>query len=164
MIYLTTALLAFFIFSGICKAEPDSTIKYLMNEPVSMLDWGLFQLEKRLEAGLSDVCSVDYEPVSNRIRIERIIGFDKKLPDIEWAKSECKSAVIGIRVIADQTVAFKSDFYHRLGSSRFKREPENLAEMLMKVTEIRIVVFYRGTTKPIRCMGPLLGEDIYFKE
>ena len=31
---------------GSVEAGPDSTAKYLMNEPVSMMDWGCYRLEK----------------------------------------------------------------------------------------------------------------------
>ena len=37
-----------FISVGISKAEPTPTISYLMNTPVSMLDFGIYKLETLL--------------------------------------------------------------------------------------------------------------------
>ena len=44
----------FLLFSGICNAEPDSTFKYLMNEPLTMLDWGIYRMQKSIENEIGD--------------------------------------------------------------------------------------------------------------
>ena len=44
---LTALLLLAFADTG--PAEHTAPIKYLMNEPVSMLDWGIYRHGKRLE-------------------------------------------------------------------------------------------------------------------
>ena len=48
--YSATVLIVFLIFSGIGRAEPNSTMGYLMNEPVSLLDFGIFRLETFLKS------------------------------------------------------------------------------------------------------------------
>ena len=37
-----------FICNGICLAEPSAPVRYLMDEPVSMLEWGMFRLSEAL--------------------------------------------------------------------------------------------------------------------
>ena len=49
-------------------AEPSSEIKFLMDRPVSMLDWGMFKLERQL--GIADIdASVSYFWEENEVRI-----------------------------------------------------------------------------------------------
>ena len=70
-------LFLLFISVGTSKAEPTPTISYLMNTPVSMLDFGIFKLNTRFESysdklriGKTEpLITVEYEWDSNRIEI-----------------------------------------------------------------------------------------------
>ena len=66
------------------RAEPSSAMKFLMDDPVSMLDWGIFHLERSLEKRMhgldhlpddtwSQSASVNYDWEKNRLTIE--IGY-----------------------------------------------------------------------------------------
>jgi hypothetical protein len=133
--YFATVLIAFFIFSGICKAEPDSTIKYLMNEPISMLEWGLFRLEQNLKRTSREYKANYYQDI-NRIYIEYM--FDNKLQDLHRAKDACKNVFIEIRSAVASPLIFNHSFSHSM-HYKFKNEPTDLAEKLMAITEIYVV-------------------------
>jgi hypothetical protein len=162
---LIIVLVTFFFLSETCKAELDSTIRYLMNEPVSMLELGLFRLEIKLKQIHSPLYSVIYFPDSNRIYIEFYIGlnigFDKEIQDIQTAKDRCKRTLKSIRKVANSLTFYKS-FTHLI-FSKTKHEPEKLAENLMSITDIKIFATY-GKEKMLSCRASLLGKDIYFFE
>lgn len=72
---LFLGLLYILFSSSITNAEPSKSIRALMKEPVSLMDWGLFHLEKRLEgvsfpsAESPPSVDVSYYEEENRIRI-----------------------------------------------------------------------------------------------
>ena len=39
---------------GELKAEPDSTVRYLMNEPMTMFEWGMYRLKTDLNSPRDD--------------------------------------------------------------------------------------------------------------
>ena len=68
--YSATVLIAFLIFSGIGRAEPYSTMRYLMNEPVSLLDFGIFRLETFLKSkDINNFFKVDFDSDDKKIAI-----------------------------------------------------------------------------------------------
>ena len=70
-------------------AEPSSDISTLMNRKISLLDWGLFRLEQRLnETNLDPFVSYDWD--ENEIIIGILSDPFLKLDSMETAKSECE--------------------------------------------------------------------------
>jgi hypothetical protein len=68
--YSATVLIVFLIFSGIGRAEPNSTMRYLMNEPVSLLDFGIFRLETFLKSkDINNFFKVDFDSDDKKIVI-----------------------------------------------------------------------------------------------
>jgi len=159
------------IFASPCKAEPDSTIRYLMNEPVSLLDIGIdrFNLYLGYSLGTGEgqpdsfrrsPVSVSYRWEANKLRLNRILFFNKKI-DVDTLKNECKEEIELIRCMVNYGL-LESCFTH-LGLAT-KNEPDNLVRNLEKIIEIRIKVINSDTKKGIECIAPLLGKDIYFME
>lgn len=60
--------------SSVCRAEPSPAVRYLIDTPVSMLDFGIYRIEKHLEeslksSGYRGVVTVSYSLARNRITI-----------------------------------------------------------------------------------------------
>ena len=99
-------------------AEPSRVVRYLMNDPVTMWDWGELKLEDALEDAFdienpNDIMghllaehemyvrvSVDYNWKGNRLRLLVIMGsapwVESELPE-ESARFMCKEVVLRVR-------------------------------------------------------------------
>ncbi|MDB4265055.1 hypothetical protein N9893_03215 [bacterium] len=159
---LIIVFVTFLFLFEICRAEPDSTIQYLMNEPVTMLEWGLFRLEQHLNRTPQGL-KVNYYPEINRIRIEHEIGFNNKFKDLYWAKDACKHVFKAIRSLAGSPLIYKHSFHHSM-HYRLKNEPKDLDKKLMAITEIYVVAHYGDKNSSVMCTAPLSGNDIFFNE
>jgi len=158
-----------FIFVSPCNAEPDSTIRYLMNEPISMLDFGLYRLglelewqtKGHIEEGYrkSDVM-VSYDWGKNRIFLRRLWILREDI-DVDTLKDECKREIRLFRLVVNFAL-LENCFRHSGFTS--KKEPENLLDNLLKIMEIKIEAMNLYKKKGIVCSAPLLGKDIYFME
>lgn len=84
------------LINAIClpaNAEPDSVVRFLMNDPVSMLDWGIFRLEDYLRPfNKSLVLMIQYHFNSNRI----VITAEPKEINLGGTKY-CKDTIVKIR-------------------------------------------------------------------
>ena len=69
-------------------AEPSNDISKLMNRQISLLDWGLFRLEQRLNETDYDVF-VTYSWDENEITIGTISDGNRKIESMETAKRDC---------------------------------------------------------------------------
>jgi hypothetical protein len=64
------ALIAFLIVAGLGTAEPNNTMRYLMNEPVHLLDLGIFQLETYLNSkNVDNFLKVDFDSDDEKLVI-----------------------------------------------------------------------------------------------
>ncbi|MDA9673618.1 hypothetical protein N9U01_04315 [Paracoccaceae bacterium] len=70
------------------SAEPSSGIKTLMDRPMSMLDWGMYRLQKELEASDSKTY-VSYSWQNNEILVSSFSGLASKVSSMEEAKQNC---------------------------------------------------------------------------
>ena len=113
-VYTVLISLLMFICNGICLAEPSAPVRYLMDEPVSMLEWGMFRLSEALTNDKEptyhcikqilkehDLCivapyvRVSYDWDSNRLRIKTLV-FEKSQPQEiskEKKKEICKLVI-----------------------------------------------------------------------
>jgi hypothetical protein len=169
-ISLIIATIIFLLLSGICNAEPDSTIKYLMNEPVSMLDFGLYRMDRYLEIYFKVKGNpppelwhiVHYRWDENRI----IVACNISLPTKRTMTK--KDAMAAARdLVGDIRHALNSPYTKFFSHYDFSRstEPKKIAEKLIQLVEIRIAVYHTdGGSGYIQCTAPLRGKDIYFKE
>lgn len=164
---LIIVLFTFYIFSEICKAEPDKTIQYLMNEPVSMFDLGLYLLEKELESTLKSEYIVTYLPKTNEISIKNPADLSELMPDIQQAKEKCKLKIKNVRTVAQPIVFF--DSFGRSFLYTGKQESIDLNDLiknLMNITKLELLTPYgvEEHYNSVFCTAPLIGSEIYFKE
>jgi len=173
-----------FITVGISRAEPTPTISYLMNTPVSMLDFGILKLNTRLESfgnklmiGKTEpLITVFYEWNSNRIKIFYSYLIKKGLYKGQDIKQEITHLIEMIKESYfgyDHKTGKQTEFGRQGGSQLLncfahydyvlKNEPKNLVKELEKITEIYISVVVLGdsTTKGT---SPLISNKIYWSK
>ena len=149
------------LFGALCiqvYGEPTPTVSWLMNEPVSMWDWGLMRLENslRAERSLSNFSvRVDYQWDANIIRI---LVNDTLEPENDWGREKIvdygKQVANSIReslYVNTQTGKpygsgesfLEINFFH-MGFERHSR-PDNMGKELDAITEIRVhIMFYEN--------------------
>ena len=161
-----------FIPSG--RAEPSPAVEYLMREPVSMLDWGLAQIEQDLfrkreiltgsKQNLFDPepsIHVNYTWEENRIQIflKLTLRSDvKKTPQ----------RMTGIRQHVEFIITYLRggltmhpyDAFFRHKGFRSKESPQNMDEELVKITDIHITVRDHQQNILSRCRAALSGKEI----
>lgn len=181
-------LLLFFlvVFASHSYAEPSATFKYLMNEKMTMMDWGLFRLDKHLNNGLKSLELINtiikktsivyYDWDTNRITIRLVLhvkGWETE--NIKPVKEFCKAATKDYRDLLHtdvepnlrRHVGIKSYFLHNGWTD--STEPENLMKEIENSTLIRIDISGSKTGKPpykniVSCESPLMGSEIHFIE
>ena len=90
--YLTTALIMFFILSGIGRADQNSTMRHLMNEPVSLLDYGILRLETFLKSkDMDNFLKVGFDSNDEKIEIIFVYFLTKEIVDKEEAENRFRS-------------------------------------------------------------------------
>lgn len=158
-------------------AEPSPTVRYLMNEPVSRLDWGIYQLQKELEE-LN--VSVRYNWDENRIEISKSSSETPK--DLNQAKILCKEEVSNLKIILGVNPEIGKPYgensflwvFFRHEGYKLKSEPETLWEDLDNIT--RLSVTFRinrvgfvpleeeSTEKLLSCESGLLDTKVLYSE
>jgi hypothetical protein len=155
-------------------AEPSSSVEYLMREPVSMLDWGLAQIEQDLfrkqdvltgnKQNLFDpepTIRVDFAWEENRIQI-----FLKLTLRAEVKKTPQR--MTGIRQHVEFVITYLRggltmhpyDAFFRHKGFRSKESPKNLDEDLVTITDIHITVRDHQQNILSRCQASLAGNGI----
>lgn len=154
---------AIIVFAPISQAEPPSTIKYLMGDPVSMLDYGIQKVNDELQNHANALKVGDESPIlrahyrweSNRIRIEIQYFLDSigspvnKLSEstvkanIEKAIRHIKSKFLLVnpdtgapRVMVGGDMPFSRFFQHE--GYKNPLEPERLGFKLIQITEVEV--------------------------
>ena len=186
-ISLTIMAIICALFSGICNAEPDSTFKYLMNEPLTLLDWGIYQMQKSLENEIGDKLNWDgneyelrqevhYNWKGNEIIVFGVLGDEKEFDSKSTAKVVCERMIDKYRShfsvdpatgkLADwPPYNYLDGFFTHTSPIQRGSQPKNLNDKLYHATEIEVAVRFKGSGNAyVECKGPLLSKDIYFKE
>ena len=184
---LLTALLLFPPARN-CPAEPAAPIKYLMNEPVSMLDWGIYRMGNALRtAGYLEFLAINdirpniharYEPSFNSIVIEVTSPIIEDVESRKKAREWCSSVVelsrvnLGVNKGTGKASSAQGSHIRNFFQSEWHQktdQPESLGNELDKITELIVFAKFRekGAKAPprtIRCNAPLLGTGITFSE
>ena len=106
--------------AGVCNAEPDSTIKYLIDEPVSMLDYGIARMERMIPPPVNGNVSVSYSWEENRIIISvyfiphRQDPYNPPYKDKEEAKNKIKEYLKKLKIFLKTTSFNEVYFNHKL--------------------------------------------------
>jgi hypothetical protein len=179
------SIIIFFLFiaAGISKAEPNSTILYLMKTPVSMLDYGIYRLDRFLRDESKKLINAKDEPEigvtynydSNRIEIKFLYVIKAELSkgynikeEITWLIRKIKESYFGY----DHKTGKPSEkrkpggsvmrrFFSHQGYE-FKSKPKNLVQELEKITEIYVHVNYQDQLT--KGKSPLIGNKIYWEK
>jgi len=151
------------VSAPISRAEPPSTIKYLMADPVSMLDYGIQKINDELQTNTNALKVGDETPClraayrweSNRIRIEVSYIIDSMGSPVNKLSESCVKASIekAIRHIKSKFLLVNPDtgapmviFGGDIPFSRFFEhqgyrnplEPERLGFKLLQITELEV--------------------------
>ena len=163
--------------------EPAPTFKYLMHEPVTMLDWGMYKLALYLNQELRDRylnkvskfaprITVHYNADSDKIQISASMLYTKFHTKDE-ARTYCEGIIKYVRgllvfkqgkaksrvspVVPSTTLGS----YFGSHGQHHKNKPENMEGELSKSTELIAVVMDKFD-QPVICKAPLLGSEIMF--
>jgi len=149
--------------SDLSLAGSSGAVKYLVDEPASMLDIGILRVEMQLESQMEIGALLTPELDKNRFVITSIVrGADKS---VEAAKGLCRKVIGDIKDVFLVRAAssfgyslFAHSFAHR-GYSR-DTEPEGLLKAIDDMAVIEIISMHSDGR--VKCKSELIKEDIYF--
>ena len=178
-------VIVFFISVPNVSGEPSKTIQYLMNEPVSMFDWGIYKLEKYFSNRI-DIYSknkknidiafysaeVEYEWENNRIVLFSMIDYKGKKLSIDKEKAYCKEFINYIKNILyaskkekwRKSLGISSYFTHNTFSksnkpSQFVNNIENITKIIVYVKHVDEI-----HANYIKSKSKLLENSIYYRD
>lgn len=160
--------------AGTVQAGPDATSTYLMNESVSVLDFGIFKMEETLSKYFatnspSVTVSASYLWDNNQIQITLLELAKRKTRNdaIEF----CKTIVGSARASLGINTSTGKPIVEGLDPSRFfvhegydnKRAPKSLVNDISRMIRIKGVV---GLQDPVSasCEASLLGKEILMSQ
>lgn len=172
----------------ICNAEPSSAVHYLMNEPVTLFDWGMLRLYDYLDEytthylqtnSVKDIyCTVRYDALRNRIIISMVVTRQEQQENESpgsvrtGSRDICKTITQTLRreflTHSDRQLRRSSGIYRFFGHIGFKgkNEPIDCSDEIEKITVIDVSVY--SEKDPGRLVlhsaSPLLGKEIVFGE
>ena len=165
--------------AGRLNAEPTPTVQYLMREPLSMFDFGIYRLQRKLDrdtAGSKFIgrVMVDYEWDRNRIVISVSSPSGSGPNRLEETKNICTKAIQVIRqsfrlhaATAKPVLnlrphsALVESFLHF--GYKPNQEPEDLGKQLDIITLIEVTSLMRddeGNTSALYCTSAISSKEI----
>ena len=155
-------------------AEPTPSIQFLMREPVSMMDWGLKNIEDHLyrhrtlfvqsEKSLFEpepTITVLYDWEKNQIRISIGLRTCKQVQKMSQGLSDIRSHVEWVIKYLRGSLTMKPyDAFFRHRGFRNKESPRSIEPELAGLTELTVSVRDRESNILSRCTGQLTGSDI----
>ncbi|MEP3114139.1 hypothetical protein [Nisaea sp.] len=159
---LAIGFLSTFLPSFPACSEPDANAEYVLNEPLTLMDFGLYKAETILDRSLDSyrhrtgmliLTYANYDPESNRIH------FSISLPGQKFSESQCEELIQEVRKGGALTNGKLLDgLTHSLYAHGFKHKglsapgaSDRYLAGLDQITKIRVI----GETK---CSGPLVGS------
>ena len=169
-------------------AEPPESIRYLMREPVTLWDWGLYLTKNTMEEDLQFYFSRAYEAYENPPSCTVTLQYEWEANQLEIfvfvspldfsrydPRQLCRDSVkrvrtrFGIDPKAGEPffgTSLLSTYFDHLGFDK-PNKPEATDKTLDAITRIRVAVSKEGGTyyDQVQCKGPLVGTtDIYFSD
>jgi hypothetical protein len=155
-------------------AEPTPSIQFLMREPVSMMDWGLKNIEDHLyrhrtlfvqsEKPLFEpvpTIAVTYDWEKNQIQISIGLRTCLQLQKTSQGLSDIRSHVEWVIKYLRGSLTMKPyDAFFRHRGFRSKESPRSLESELAGLTELIVSVRDRESNILSRCGAQLTGSDI----
>jgi len=169
-------LSALLLVPPLAYSEPGATLKHLSNTPVTMLDWGVEKMIKRLD-GLQ-VTGVGKIRVTVTVDREKsrfvVYGHSFREGDTaQEAKQWCQLTVTAIRgalgvsassgksVMPTGTI-IRTFFSHN--STNDSKASQNFYQDLENMTLITASYALTNSKQEVRCEAPLLGTDITYSK
>ena len=156
------------------RAEPTPSIQFLMREPVSMMDWGIKNIEDHLyrhrtlfiqnEKRLFEpepAISVDYSWEENQIQISIGLRTCQEVQKTPQGLSDIRSHVEWVIKYLRGSLTMKPyDAFFRHRGFRSKESPQNLDVELAGLTELVVSVRDGESNILGRCRAQLTGSDV----
>ena len=158
-------------------AEPTESANFLMNEPVSLLDFGIYKLEKDLKGLGKDLAinystpfdiSVRYDWEKNKIVIQFTYGYERNPPP--------KTILIGVQKVLKQIKGFlgvdpKGKVYHKRGFSKVadyfshqgyltQNRPKELEKEIDQMIELSVIYSIQNFSRIFECRHMLTDSRI----
>ena len=174
-------ILACAFASTIARADPSPEVRRLMNDPVSMLDWGLAELGRTTQEALhSRIQELQFPPgqlyvgaaydwAKNEIQVTVTSSLIRR----PQPKQDCRHSVDWIRENLapralnkdpNNPVILWADLFKHSGYTNSGKADADLGKHLSKLVVVYAFVFPATTGKLVKCSGPLLSESIGFEE
>jgi hypothetical protein len=155
-------------------AEPTPSIQFLMREPVSMMDWGIKNIEDHLHSHRALFIQREktlFEPVptvtvvynweENQIQISIGLRTSEQFQKTSQGISDIRSHVEWVVKYLRGSLTMKPyDAFFRHNGFRSKDSPQNLESELMGLTELVVSVRDGESNILSRCRAPLAGSDM----
>ena len=161
--YLAIAVIVLFIFSGNCNAEPDATVNYLLNDVMTMFDFGIYRMGKLLEYEAKNqdfMSSVSYDWNENRLTL-RLKATRPKILKKSLAKADCRAIIIAVE--KRFTIHNMNWCFTHLGFDR-PSQPEEIGRKMFNITDIDLTYRYRNNKSTMKCNTALNSSDIQCSE
>jgi hypothetical protein len=172
--------------ASLSGAEPSPSVQYLMNEPVTLFDWGIVRLHEYLEeytthylqtAWVQDIyATVSYDSRRNIILLSIVATRQARKTDESpesihmSSKDICRGVTRTLRkeflTDRDRSVRRSLGIYRFFGHVGFrgKDEPLDAFEEIERITVIKVSVY--SDRDPGRLIleseSPLMGQEIFF--
>jgi len=158
-------------------ADPSKPFRYLIDTPVTLLDWGTFKLEMWLNNFFPDTnSSVVYNWKDDKLVINLLPRNSEKSGDSNKLKSACKQHITKVQefvnkrpVNADQypNFSFFDQFFSNKGFSQGQK-PEKLGYLIEERVILRAFVYYENPNTKKRntiwCECSLKGDSFSYSE
>jgi len=160
-----TVFISWIAYSGHARAEPDSTVSWLMSEPASVFDIGMMKLENHLIQKTQQF-NLDFDFITD-LNGWPYYDWDKNRITIiivtrtcNYSKERCKTLIDELRFFENfakkhQGYSKFAGFFEHNGYSS-KDEPKGIAADLDKIMEIKIIM------KGGECRGPLTSQEVLY--
>lgn len=179
-------LITCFTFIPNIHSEPSNTVKKLMNEPISMLDWGLYRIEKDLSRVLPKILqgaakklktdsvnvSTRYNWIKNNITIYcSMTNRNKSLSENE-IKVICNTFINVIKkhffITNTEEFRMKGGVGHYFTHTNYRSMDitDNFLKNLENIIELEIVITNKHIHNKIigvEAFSKLNSKDIYYK-
>ncbi len=177
---IITALITAGLTMSPCAADLAESVARLRHEPMSLFDWGMYQLERdlqRVRRDDRDFLHVVYEPDDERITIDAMFVVLPAEIKAVTAKTACYSRHHAIKltfgVIDTSAIHLAPASDYRLGLKFSHQDPETLATRpdtaaigreLMEAIFIRVAISSDKMGFPfspdMRCAGRLMSQEV----
>lgn len=158
------------------RCEPDATVKWLMDRPVSLFDWGIFRLSRHVAEELKTgrgaeelrkrgiavhVAFGRYEWNENRLYIQVTAEQAPVTPEAcRFVLDVTRNRLVGEEAGKPREVRasyFLDEMFQHEGGYGEKTRPSDLSERLVKITVVRASL--GPFLKDVSCFGSLAGTD-----